>query len=306
MDGSGMPAAPEPATSPPTAQNDAGPPRRCRIIETMGRNVEMALPPLHSPRRMQIPAVDLAKFTALAAAIIWLLAEGTEALGYNWQWYRAWRYLARVTDGEVVAGPLLAGLAVTVKITIISLALAFVVGLATAACRLSGSAVARVLSRVYLEVARNTPLLVQLFFIYFVLAPIVGIDRLTSAILALSLFEGAYASEMIRAGILSIGKGQWEASYSLGMSKASAYRYVILPQALRRMMPPLTGQAVSLIKDSALVSTIAIYDLTMRGQAVIAETYLTFEIWFIVAALYLAVTVSLSIGVTWMENRIRM
>ena len=158
----------------------------------------------------------------------------------------------------------------------------------------------------YLELARNTPLLVQLFFIYFVLAPILDIGRLPSAILALSLFEGAYASEMIRAGILSIGRGQWEAAYSLGMGKAAAYRYIILPQALRRMMPPLTGQAVSLIKDSALVSTIAIYDLTMRGQAIIADTYLTFEIWFLVAALYLTVTVSLSISVSWMENRLKM
>lgn len=260
----------------------------------------------HRPSSPKRPFADLFKFAALVGAGIWLLARGTEALGYHWQWYRAWRYLVRLKDGELIAGPLMAGLAVTAKITIIGLALAFIVGLVTASFRLSASAVARAVARTYLEVARNTPLLVQLFFIYFVLAPILGIGRLTAAILALSLFEGAYASEMIRAGILSIGKGQWEAAYSLGLGKAAAYRYIILPQALLRMLPPLTGQAISLIKDSALVSTIAIYDLTMQGQAVIAETYLTFEIWFIVAALYLAVTVSLSLGVNWMENRLRM
>jgi polar amino acid transport system permease protein len=258
------------------------------------------------PELSRFPAADLIKFTALAAVLIWLLARGTEALGYNWQWYRAWRYLVAVKGGEVTAGPLLAGLAVTLEITLISLLCAFVIGLTTAALRLSSSVLARGLARTYLEIARNTPLLVQLFFIYFVLAPIINIGRLPAAILALSLFEGAYASEMIRAGILSIGRGQWEAAYSLGLGKAAAYRYVILPQALRRMMPPLTGQAISLIKDSALVSTIAIYDLTMRGQAIIADTYLTFEIWFLVAALYLMVTVSLSISVSWMENRIRM
>ena len=258
------------------------------------------------PHVFRFPAADLVKFTALAAGLIWLLARGTEALGYNWQWYRAWRYLVAVKGGEVAAGPLLAGLAVTLEITLVSLLCAFVIGLTTAALRLSRSVVARTLARAYLELARNTPLLVQLFFIYFVLAPILDIGRLPSAILALSLFEGAYASEMIRAGILSIGRGQWEAAYSLGMGKAAAYRYIILPQALRRMMPPLTGQAVSLIKDSALVSTIAIYDLTMRGQAIIADTYLTFEIWFLVAALYLTVTVSLSISVSWMENRLKM
>jgi polar amino acid transport system permease protein len=258
------------------------------------------------PLFSRLPVVDLAKFVTLAAAGLWLLIRGTEALGYNWQWYRAWHYLAAVGGGKISAGPLLAGLAVTLEITLVSLALAFAIGLTVAALRLSGSVVARVIAKSYLEVVRNTPLLVQLFFIYFVLAPILDIGRLFSAILALSLFEGAYASEMVRAGILSIERGQWEAAYSLGMGRAAAYRYIILPQALRRMMPPLTGQAVSLVKDSALVSTIAIYDLTMRGQAIIAETYLTFEIWFLVAALYLAVTVSLSISVSWMENRLKM
>ena len=194
----------------------------------------------------------------------------------------------------------------TLEITLVSLILAFAIGLTVAALRLSKSMVARAVAKSYLETVRNTPLLVQLFFIYFVLAPILDIGRLFSAILALSLFEGAYTSEMVRAGILSIERGQWEAAYSLGLGRAAAYRYIILPQALRRMMPPLTGQAVSLVKDSALVSTIAIYDLTMRGQAIIAETYLTFEIWFLVAALYLAVTVSLSVSVNWMENRLKM
>ncbi|MCF8049841.1 MAG: amino acid ABC transporter permease [Desulfobacterales bacterium] len=261
-----------------------------RILETMSR----------------VPAWDLIKFAALVSAAIWLLGRGTEALGYNWQWYRAWRYLVQVRGGEWTAGPLMAGLWVTIKITLVSLVLAFAFGLLTAAFRLSHSAVARALARIYLEIVRNTPLLVQLFFLYFVLSPILGIHRWTAAILALSLFEGAYASEIVRAGILSIGRGQWEAADSLGFGKMAAYRYVILPQALRRMLPPLTSQAISLIKDSALVSTIAIYDLTMRGQAVIAETYLTFEIWFIVAALYLLVTVSLSIGVNFLENRLRM
>ena len=257
-------------------------------------------------RTLRLHAGDLIKFAIVAAAAVWLLARGTEALGYHWQWYRAWRYLFQIRGEEWIAGPLLVGLWVTVKITLISLLLAFAIGLLTAAFRLSRSAVARAVARLYLEIVRNTPLLVQLFFLYFVLSPILGIGRWTAAILALSLFEGAYASEMVRAGILSIERGQWEAADSLGFSKLAAYRHVILPQALRRMLPPLTSQAISLIKDSALVSTIAIYDLTMRGQAVIAETYLTFEIWFIVAALYLLITVSLSIGVNFLENRLRM
>jgi polar amino acid transport system permease protein len=194
---------------------------------------------------------------------------------------------------------------VTFRITGISLVLSFAFGLATALFRLSDSFVARVLARGYLEFIRNTPLLVQLFFIYFVLGPILDINRFTSAILALSLFEGAYASEIFRAGIVSVQKGQWEAAYSLGLRGFDTYWYIILPQAIRRILPPLTSQAVSLVKDSALVSTIAIYDLTMRAQEIIAETYLAFEVWFTVAAIYLAITVTLSFVVHFLENRIK-
>ncbi len=120
-------------------------------------------------------------------------------------------------------------------------------------------------------------------------------------ILALSLFEGAYASEIIRAGIQAVPIGQWEASSSLGMNRRQSYSYVVLPQALRQMIPPLTSQGISLVKDSALVSTIAIYDLTMQGQQIIAETFLSFEIWFVIAAIYLIVTTMLSILVKYLE-----
>lgn len=237
-------------------------------------------------------------------AIIWLIARGTEELGYNWQWYRVPRYIFSFEEGKLTAGPLIDGLMVTFHITGISLILAFAFGLTTAFFRLSDSFLAKFLARIYLEAIRNTPLLVQLFFIYFVLSPVLDISRFTSAVLALSLFEGAYASEVFRAGIVSIHAGQWEASYSLGLNTFQAYQYIILPQAIRRILPPLISQAVSLIKDSALVSTIAIYDLTMQGQAIIAETYLTFELWFTIAAIYLLVTISLSMGVHILEKRL--
>ena len=141
--------------------------------------------------------------------------------------------------------------------------------------------------------------------LYFVISPIVGIGAFTSAVLALSLFEGAYISEIFRSGIESISKGQWEASLSSGLSTVEAYRFVILPQAIRRILPPLTSQAVSLIKDSALVSTIAIYDLAMQGQAIVAETFLVFEVWFTVAAIYLVITISLSTLVYEMEKHMK-
>jgi len=246
----------------------------------------------------------MVQFLVVTGGIVFLVARGAAELDYNWQWYRVPKYLYTVVDGQWTPGPLFDGLMITFKITGISLLLAFAVGLITAFFRLSRSPLARIVARVYLELARNTPLLVQLFFIYFVLAPVLGIDRFTSAVLALSFFEGAYASEIFRAGIVSIHRGQWEAAFSIGLGTAATYRLVVLPQAIRRVLPPLTGQAVSLIKDSALVSTIAVYDLTMRGQTVIAETYLTFEIWLTVAAIYIVVTSTLSLTVWYMEKRL--
>ena len=251
------------------------------------------------------PWMDVLKYGVVMAAMAWLMIRGTEQLGYHWHWYRIPRYLFTFEEGGLTLGLLLQGLKVTLAISGISLALSFFFGLFTALLRLSPSFIGRIVARGYLEIIRNTPLLVQIFLIYFVLGPILGMERFTSAILALSLFEGAYASEIFRSGIVSIEKGQWEAAYSLGLNTIQSYRTVILPQAVRRILPPLAGQAVSLVKDSALVSTIAIFDLTMQGQAIVAETYLTFEIWFTVAGLYLLITVLLSMTVRVMEKRFR-
>lgn len=248
-------------------------------------------------------ALDIFQYVVLMTALAWLLARGTERLGYNWQWYRVSRYLFTWENGQLSAGLLLQGLGVTFQVAGVSLILAFVFGVSAALFRLSGSWVARSVAVVYVELIRNTPLLIQLFFIYFVLSPVLDISRFMSAVLALSLFEGAYASEIMRAGIVAVDRGQWEASRSLGLSTRHAYVHVILPQAFRRMLPPLTSQAISLVKDSALVSTIALYDLAMQAQVVVADTFLTFEIWFTVAAVYLVITLGLSLVVRRMEKR---
>jgi len=261
-------------------------------------------PPIPSTFRLKRShAVDLVLFTLMIGLLIAFMARGTERLGYHWQWYRVPQYLFTFENHAFQPGPLLKGLGVTLEITAISLVLAFVFGLTTALLRISNSLVAKGMARAYLETVRNTPLLVQIFFIYFVLGPILDIDRMTSAILALSLFEGAYASEILRAGILSVEKSQWEAAFSVGLHSAGAFRLVVFPQALRRVLPPLTSQAVALLKDSALVSTIAVFDLTMRGRAIISETYLTFELWFAIAALYLVIALILSGVVAVLERR---
>jgi polar amino acid transport system permease protein len=249
--------------------------------------------------------IDVLKYVTVVAAITWSMTHASRQLGYHWQWYRVPQYIIARAGGRLVPGPLIQGLLITIRITSVSLVLAFIFGLTSALMRLSRSFLARIVARGYLEIIRNTPLLVQLFFIYFVLSPVLDIGGFTSAVLALSLFEGAYASEIFRAGIVSVHRGQWEAASSIGLNTYRTYRLIILPQALRRILPPLTGQAVSLIKDSALVSTIAIYDLTMRGQTIIAETFLVFEIWFTVAAIYLTITLFLSAAVFYMEKRLK-
>ena len=254
---------------------------------------------------LRSPARDILQFALLIALLVWLLLLGASRSGYKWEWYRVPRYILGVVEGKLTAGPLLQGLGLTLRISAISMVLAFLIGLGTALLRLSDSLVGRAVARAYLEVIRNTPMLVQLFVIYFILGPILGIERFLSAVLALSLFEGAYASEVFRAGIVSIHKGQWQASYSLGLSAVDTYRFVILPQAIRRILPPLTSQAVSLIKDSSLVSLVSLMDLTLQAGIVVSETFLPFEIWFTTAGMYLVITVSLSTVVNRMEQRFK-
>lgn len=251
------------------------------------------------------PLFDILQFICLLSVLSWLAFKSSSNIGYNWQWYKIPKFIYTFGDQGFQTGPLLNGLIITLKISGISLIFAFIIGLITAIFRLSDSIVASGLARLYLELIRNTPLLIQIFFIYFVLGPVIGLERFSSAVLALSLFEGAYASEIFRSGIISIHKGQKEASYSLGLSSYRTYRHVILPQAIRNTLPPLVSQAISLIKDSALVSTIAIYDLVMQAQALIAETFLTFEIWFTVAGMYLFITILLSFSISLMERKLK-
>lgn len=246
---------------------------------------------------------DLIKFLFFALLLLFAAVLGAQKLDYNWQWYRIPQYILEIDKNDIVLGPLLKGLGVTVQISAAGLFFAIVTGLVTALFRLSSSVTARVISRIYLEAVRNTPLLIQLFFIYFVLSPIFNLSAFVCAVAALALFEGAYTSEIIRAGILSVDKGQWEAAYSLGLSKTLIYLKIIFPQAIKQILPILAGQSVSLIKDSSLVSTIAIYDLTMRGQEIIADTFLSFEIWFTVAIMYLIVAGCLSFLVSKLERK---
>ncbi len=202
------------------------------------------------------------------------------------------------------AGPLLVGLWNTLWISAVASIFGMIIGLVTGLCRVSNNPTLRSLSITYIELIRGTPLLVQLFIFYFFLGTVLDISRIMAGISALAIFAGAYVAEIIRAGIQSIPKGQMEAARSLGMNIPQAMIHIILPQAFKRTLPPLAGQFISLIKDSSLVSIIAITDLTKSGREVITSTFATFEIWFVVAFLYLLLTSVLSQVAAWVERRL--
>lgn len=244
------------------------------------------------PKRIFL--TDLLLLLLCFAVVAVFFIRSSENLGYNWQFYRIPKYFFNFEKGIFSPGIFVYGIFETFKITAISFLLSFIFGLCSAIFNFANSFSLKMLSFLYVETIRNTPLLIQIFFNYFVVAPIFGISPFVTAVLSLSLFEGAYASEIIRGAINSIPTGQWEASRSLGMKKYQTYIYIILPQALKAVIPPLTSLSISLVKDSALVSTISVYELTMYGQAVVSETFLSFEVWFTIALIYLIINLSLS------------
>ncbi|MDE2912908.1 MAG: amino acid ABC transporter permease [Paracoccaceae bacterium] len=244
---------------------------------------------------------------ALYAIVVYLIVRasltGAEAMGYNWQWYRIPAYVYSLTDDGFQFGEIVHGLLRSIDLSIKAFVLATLVGLFIALLRLSGLLVGSGVARVYLEFVRNIPLLVLLYLIYYVIGPIFRFDRYLAAIICLAVYHSATISEIFRAGINSVPKGQWEAAKSIGMSTAQCYRFIILPQSIKVMLPPLTNEAVQLIKSSAIVSVIAVAELTTIGRNIISETYMSFEIWFTVAAVYLVVTLILSMGVSGLERR---
>ncbi|MEE9320067.1 MAG: amino acid ABC transporter permease [Granulosicoccus sp.] len=256
-------------------------------------------------RRRKRVLTDWSLFAIGCGLLAWAVYAGANSMGYNWQWYRIPRYFYRIIDGEVIWGPLVRGLLMTIEITLWAAAIALAMGLLTALLRLSRSYSGHLLATIYLELVRNTPLLVQMYLFYFVLSPIIGIDRFWTGVLCLAFFEASFISEIIRGGILSVPRDQWEGAAALGLQTRRIYAQVVLPQAMPVMLPPMTSAVVNLIKNSAIVSTIAIFDLTNEGRNVIADTFMSFEVWFTIAAVYLTMTISLSAVAARLETRAR-
>lgn len=244
-------------------------------------------------------------YVLVTGALLYAIWAGATAMPYQWQWERVPQFLFVVDEAGLRWGTLTLGVMETLRISVLALAIAALLGLVLALLRLSPSWSGRAISSGFVELVRTTPLIVQVSMFYFVLAPIIGIGRFWTGVLALSLFEAAFIAEIVRAGILSVPQSQWEAGTSLGLSRFTIYRHIALPQAFRLMLPPLTGAAISLIKDSSIVSVIALFELTTAGRDAISLTYMSFEIWLTVAAIYLVLTLLLSLVARHFERRLK-
>ena len=200
---------------------------------------------------------------------------------------------------------LLMGAGVTIEITAFSVAIGFFIGLFVGIARISQFKILRIMAAVYADCIRGTPLLVQIFLIYFALPMAIGqrVEPFIAAVAACGINSGAYVSEIFRAGIQAIDVGQMEAGRSLGLTWWQTMRFIILPQAFKNILPPLGNEFIAMLKDSSLVSVIGFEDLTRRGQLIIAQTYGSFEIWMTVAVLYLIMTMAISRIVAFLEKR---
>jgi len=284
--------------------------------------------------------IRLKKSDLIVGAIFLLVGVATYyrveiALNYKWNWGHIPQFLYRfdAESGKWVSNVLMWGFFNTIRLSIFGTILAIILGTTMGICRSSKVVFLRLISGTYVETMRNLPPLVIIFIVYFFignnllpysslgdalqgkdnllvsivtfcLAPPEHLTTFLSALFTLAIFEGAYITEIVRAGIQSIRKGQWEAAHSLGMTKYQQMRYIILPQAFQRILPPLAGQFISLIKDSSIVSVISIPELSFRANELMTGTLLTMEIWITVTIMYLMLTLPCSIVIQKLEDRL--
>ena len=200
---------------------------------------------------------------------------------------------------------LLKGAVYTVQVSVLAIVFGLVLGWALGLIAVSGVRWLRALAWAYVQFIRGTPLLVQIFLIYFGL-PVLGINipAFWSGVIALGLNSGGFQAEIVRAGIESIDRGQTEAARSIGMSAFQTLLLILVPQTIRRVIPPLTNELITLTKSSSLLSAIAVLELTHAGQAIIARTFAPFEIYAAVAVMYLLLIAVLSRGSALLERRV--
>lgn len=285
-------------------------------------------------RKKRLHPLDLIVLIAVAAFIGYIAYRIESVLVYRWDWSVIPGYLFHfdAETGELVANLLIRGLVTTIRISFWALILAAIIGTLLGMARTSRRLFPRLLGWSYVELIRNIPQVPFLFLFYFFISsqivPLLGVDdwfrtagpevrwlaefafgplellgNFMSGVICLALLSAAYIAEIVRAGIQSIPKGQYEAGGSLGLSRLSVMRYVILPQALERVIPPLAGQFITLIKDSALVSLISIQELSFLAMEIAISEQRFFEVWLFTGLLYFAVCFTLACLFQRLENR---
>ncbi len=287
---------------------------------------------VHTKR--SLTSLDYILLTLLLAAAGYVFYRITVHLDYSWNWKNIPGYIVRYDPEQErwVTNYLVDGFLTTIRLSIWGSILALILGLAIALARISSSLFLQLVSRSYIELMRNLPPLIIVFIFYFFLADqllpmvhfnqlfegmspgarqviafffgeVVRIPSFFSALITLAAFESAYVAEIFRAGIESIEKSQWEAGSSLGLKQYQTMLYIVFPQAIIRVLPPLAGQIISLIKDSAIVSVISVQELTYQGTQLMASTYMTIEVWTTIALMYLVLTFPCSLLVSYLESR---
>lgn len=284
--------------------------------------------------RVRFTFLDAAILAAAAVGVAALAVSASSRLDYHWRWEVLPQYfLRRDAAGALAPNLLLAGLASTVRLALWTTLAATLAGAAMGLARTSRRLLPRLLAGAYVESVRNLPPLVLVFLVYFflsdqvlsalaveqgvrslppaaqaaigvLLAPPGRLSGFLAALFTLALYEGAYITEMVRAGIQSVERGQTDAAKALGLTRWQSMRHVVLPQAMRRILPALAGQLISTVKDSAIVAVISVPELTFQALQLMASTGLTFEIWIVVMALYFGLCFTASLGARALEERL--
>ena len=284
--------------------------------------------------RKKLHWLDFLILGCVIAFFTYVFVQMSGNLNYHWRWEKIPNYIFKYHNGrqEWFANLLLQGLIITVRVSIYATILALILGVVLGIARCSRNLVIRMLARTYLEFLRNIPPLVVIFIFYFFLAEQIiqamnieswsykiakmetnqiweffcgdmrRFPSLISGVIVLALFESAFVGEIVRAGIQSVDRGQGEAARSVGMSGFQEMRYIILPQAMKKIMPPMANQFITLIKDSSIISLISVQELTYKTAELVSSTHMIFEAWLTTAAFYFVICFGLSLLFTKLEG----
>jgi polar amino acid transport system permease protein len=284
-------------------------------------------------KKTRITPLDIVIIALLLCLAAYISYRLTIKLNYKWNWGIIPQYLYFFDEekGRWTANVLMQGLYTTIRLSVWATLLAAIFGTIAGVLRTTPKLFNRLVGRSYVELIRNIPPLVLIFIFYFFVSdqimPLLGVDEFIrgssettqhivgfffatpdmlsaflSGIVTVAIFQGAYITEIVRAGIQSINKGQWEAAHALGLSWRQQMYDIIMPQAIKRVLPALANEFINTLKYSAIVSVISIQELTFQGMQVMAATQVTIEVWLTITVMYLVLCLILSFGVQWLEG----